>query len=243
MTSITINGHEIAYENRQAFYESVERGWWEPSSFEVLDKYVKPGKVFIDIGAWTGILSIYASNLGAKVYSVEPDARAFEELTGAIALNGCDIKTSLVAMSSHNGIAELNTMTPGGFGNSESSLVKRGDIEGLMLVQTRTLETFIQEQGINPEGISLIKIDTEGGEVLIFEQAKEFLTKHKPTIYISFHPAWFANFGEAVNMFIDTIFPIYEVIGVTTPGKVYSEGQFVDAMHSKHDHSFILKAK
>lgn len=54
MPSIHFRSQTINYIERTPYWQSIERGEWEPASFDVLDEYIKPGKTFIDIGAWGG---------------------------------------------------------------------------------------------------------------------------------------------------------------------------------------------
>lgn len=240
--TVDIRGKEIHYKGRSGFWNLAANDLWEKESFDVLHKFIERGKVFIDIGAWIGTLSIYASKLGAKVWAIEPDHIAYEELRMNIELNGNDIKHFRIAIANENGFVYLNSMTKNGFGNSESSLIERKVVESKESVIAETLETFLRKEGINKDDICLIKIDIEGGEILVIEQSKEFLQKHKPKIYISFHPAWFPDLQKNIAMFIDVLFPVYDIIS-TKNYNAYSEQQFKAALSDCCDHSFILIPK
>lgn len=240
--TVNIRGKEIYFNGRSGFWNLAANDQWEKESFDVLDKYVVPGKAFVDIGAWIGALSIYAQKLGAIVFAIEPDHIAYQELNTNIALNGSEIKSFPIAIAHVKDIISLNSMSKGGFGNSESSLIERKKVADKTIVAATTLEYFIKYQEINVDDICLVKMDIEGGEILVIEQSKDFLQKHKPKIYISFHPAWFTDLQKNIAMFIDVLFPVYDVIS-TKNYNAYSKEQFKNALSDCCDHSFILIPK
>lgn len=238
---VSIRGKEIYFERRTSFWEEAANEKWEPKSFEILDLYIRPGKIFIDCGAWVGPLSLYAEKIGAKVYAIEPDKIAALELFENILANDSDIIVSSIAIADKNGFTYLNSMTSDGFGNSESSLLRRGKGGGdSMKVKCCTLSEYVKANNINQLDICLIKIDIEGGEVALIKEAAGFFREYKPTLYISFHPAWFKDLNNNVDMIIDILFPIYSVISVLN-NRVYSKAEFRKTMLSYTDNTFIFK--
>jgi FkbM family methyltransferase len=243
MPHITINTHTIHYASRPSFWQSVERGDWEPETFKVLDMYLKPGSGFLDIGAWNGVCSLYAHAIGAKCYAVEADRKAYDEMLENVAeqqLFPRDIYMHNIAISDAPGQTVLTSMN-GDFGNSESSLIERpatpGQTAGMRVVKCDTLAGYIKDANIKP---TLIKVDVEGSEVLIFRDPAtlQWLTKHHPVIYISFHPAWFPNGMKDARDLWDSLTPIYRFHGKRG---LYTCDMFMEAMGSAHEHSFILK--
>jgi FkbM family methyltransferase len=216
MPSIKLRHKTINHEPiQQAFWTKVERCEWEHSTFNVLDKHIKEGKAFIDIGAWNGVLSLYVANLGASCYCIEPDPVALQYLNENIALNP-DLHHRMlvtdVAISDRIGFGELRTET-GGWGNSESSLVHReGEKTETKSVATVDLLTFVERMCIRTEDISLIKMDIEGAEVQVLNEAKHFLKNYRPKMYISLHPTWFANRKEDTVALADILFSLYRVL-------------------------------
>ncbi len=199
----TIRGKEFNVIEREV-WSLAERNLWEPDTFDVLDKYIVPGKIFIDIGAWCGILSLYAGKLGAEVHAIDPDPVAFQELQANII--GSDVRTYNVAISDKDGVALLCNSSK--FGNSESSFIWRHDIKESQQVLCYTLESWIA--GMNAKRVCLIKMDVEGAEVMILKQAAGWLAKHKPPMWISFHPGYFENLSKDIQIIIDSLFDIYD---------------------------------
>lgn len=241
--TINFRGKLINYSNRQDFFLEVEQNKWERETFDVLDKFIVAGKTFVDIGGWIGILSIYANMLGAKVYAIEPDRVAINQLVENLIANDLlfDIVYSDVAISDKNGEAVLNSMT-NGFGNSESSLIDRGDIYDTKKVTTNTLGYFLDSYKISADDICLIKSDTEGGEKYLFniETIRTLEWFKYPPIFISLHPRWLTK--ESIDDFIKYFYPVYNITSVLN-NKVYSESDILNAMNNSTDNSFILTKK
>lgn len=239
---VFVRGKKIYYSDKNHFewWGRVSRNEWEPETFDVFDKEIVPGKVFIDIGAWNGAVSLYASKLGAKCYTVEPDKGIHKILDENVKINRADISVHKLAIGNVNGEIDLNAK--GEFGDSESSMVVRfNKYAAIEKVKSLTLESFIAENNIDIGEVCLIKIDIEAGEVLLIPQMSDYLEKHKPNIYIAFHPGWFPDLEENTKMIADTLFPIYNFIGMN--GQSYSKDEFIAAMHTAHDHAFLLKGK
>lgn len=232
--TIDLYGHEIKTEGQSEFWLLVENGAWEKNTFEVMNSFIEPGKIFVDIGAWIGVFSIYASKLGAMVLAAEPDPIAFEEMAGNVKVNKLQtIWIMRAAISDKNGVAQLNTT--GEFGNSESSLVEREGKGEVIMVETITLESFLDYFKVNPDDIWLIKIDIEGGEVALLKQAAPLLEEYKPVIHLSLHPNWIGE--EGIDEIAKVIFPIYNVASDT--GTACTPENFKEVI-ATHQHAFLL---
>lgn len=235
--TINIYGQTIKSEGHSQFWLSVEDGTWEKSTFEVLNRFIKPGMVFVDIGAWIGVFTIYAAKLEALVLAAEPDEVAFEELGRNLNMNVFPmIGVMAAAISDKDGIAELNTT--GAFGNSESSLVERGGNGETRTVETRTLESFLSYFNVDASSICLIKIDIEGGEVALLNQAAPFLELFRPVIHLSLHPGWIGEAG--IDEIAKVIFHIYDVC--SDVGTACTPENFKEVIDT-HQHAFVLTPK
>src|SRR6185295_5767667 len=80
MKVVNAFGVPIWSEGDELFWESVRNGQWEPETFRAIDHFIVPGRVFIDIGAWNGVFSIYAAKKSAWVIATEPDPVAYDKL-------------------------------------------------------------------------------------------------------------------------------------------------------------------
>lgn len=242
MHTTKVKGRPIGHGDQQLpFWTQVERMQWEPRTFEVIERYVKPGKGFVDIGAWNGVFSLFAQSIGADwIEAVEPDPKAFEYLSENISLNPglrCKIKAHTCAIWSESREKDALFSVNGDWGNSMSSLVRQDPAEpkGTTAVSTETLSHFIEKtiwtEMYPIESIGLIKIDIEGAEAKVIPQAREFLEKHRPRIYLSLHSFWFPDYPADSLAIAETIFPIYHVL--LDGQKEISRDEFIILMDKK----------
>ena len=77
-----------------------------------------------------------------------------------------------------------------------------------MEIETITIEKLIEEQDIDPQNISLIKMDIEGGEKIVVPSLVNFLTTYKPVFYISLHRCFLRE--SDIKQIIDILFNIYD---------------------------------
>lgn len=240
--SVIIRSNKVYFGNNSRFFKEVEKEKWETDTFDVLDKFIKPEKIFLDIGAWIGALSIYAAKLGTTVFAIEPDDVAFSQMIENIELNehSENIFACNLAISNTNGEAQLNSNAY--FGNSESSLVRRTHYAGEKTVPTKTLASFLFEHKI--KDICLIKIDCEGSEsIFIDEGFRDPLIEYDyPPVLIAFHPAWIQDINKFTEKVLSLLYPIYDFTSTAT-NKKYLALEFRAAMKSDHDHHFLLTAK
>ena len=73
--------------DRIEFWKKFEVNKWENETIQILEKYLTPETYFIDIGAWIGPITLYASKFANKIIAFEPDPVAFDILQKNIELN------------------------------------------------------------------------------------------------------------------------------------------------------------
>jgi FkbM family methyltransferase len=164
-----------------AFWKSVEAGEWEPYTFEVLDRFVTSETNVIDIGAWIGPVTLYASKTAKHVYAVEPDPVAFKELSALAAVPNVSLFNQ--AILNRNGKVTLGGEILG------SSTTRIGCETNAFETPCVTLESFVDGNKI--DGPIFIKMDVEGAEELILES--RFFEKYRPTLYLSVHHPLYKN--------------------------------------------------
>ena len=194
-----IRGLNIANKSRSRFWKDVSIGAWEPHTFDVLDKYLGGG-VFYDIGAWNGVLSLYAAKRGVRTISYEPDPVALKEFRENLSLNK-DVTDLITIIPKAVGVITKDSVLSNidAFGNSMSTIVASYDhIDGYEVEVIGIDEVFTEKP-------SLIKIDIEGGEFELIDKKIEVLKKQDCPIYISIHP----HFGIPLNL--SSIYDNFEV--------------------------------
>lgn len=144
----------------------------------VIEKYLKPGNIMIDVGAHIGSLSLIAANkVGetGKVLAFEPSPKFFAILQKNISLNNLTerIKSYQVALGNSEGTVYLNEAVND---DTTNHIAKSGTP-----VPSNTLDAYTQ----NLDAIHLLKIDVEGYEYEVLSGAQSTLKKTK-VVYIEF---------------------------------------------------------
>ena len=153
------------------FFDPVERA--------ILRDYLRPGCVFMDIGANIGAYALFVAAFagpGARIVAVEPQPDVFDRLSYNIALNPFHtVKAVACAVADKAG--EL-TLFVDPRNRGESSLRIVGTNEGAQIrVPAVTLLDLVQGEGLTR--IDAIKLDVEGAEDLILEP---FLREAPPAL-------------------------------------------------------------
>ncbi|MDO6596416.1 FkbM family methyltransferase [Oceanihabitans sp. 2_MG-2023] len=161
---------------------------WEPHTFAIFNNFINENSIVLDIGAWSGVLTLYAAKTAKMVHAIDPDPVCFKELNNNVALNldvAKKIKTYKTAISDKKETLRLSARET--YGASSSSILERKrDTENSLEIETTTLVDFLESAKI--EHIDFIKIDVEGAEFRILPTIKKALEKvNYPTLYISFH--------------------------------------------------------
>ncbi|MFO1148558.1 MAG: FkbM family methyltransferase [Alsobacter sp.] len=143
--------------------------FFDPEELAFLETRVKPGFVFVDVGANVGGYSLFVARLaggGGRVLSVEPQPHIFERLVYNIRQNASGtVKALDCAVADKTGEVTL-FVDPGNAG--ESSVKIMGAVEGKAIrVPAKTLMQLLQDEGF--DHVDAMKIDVEGAEDLILE--------------------------------------------------------------------------
>ncbi|MEM9023688.1 MAG: FkbM family methyltransferase, partial [Bacteroidota bacterium] len=109
-----------------AAWAHINQGTWEPDTFDMLDRFVQPGDVVLDLGSWSGVISLYIADKASRVFAVDPDPVCFAELTTNIARNpdvAQKVKALQVAVSDQQETLHLSARAQ--YGQSSSSILQR----------------------------------------------------------------------------------------------------------------------
>jgi FkbM family methyltransferase len=130
----------------------------------VWKRYLRPGDLFIDIGANIGSYSVYAAECGAEVISVEPVPHNAKRVRENLNLNGYAGQVVQKALSDHPGSVRITADK-----DSLNHLVDEGGIE----VTATTLDDLLGNRS------AVAKIDVEGAEELVLAGARKALSEHR----------------------------------------------------------------
>lgn len=143
---------------------------------EVLQRYLRPGATFIDLGANEGYFSVIGSGLvgpAGRVYAVEPQARLGPVIAKNLELNGrTNVTHCSVAIGGHSGSAEIFLASEVNSGGSSFFRPARYWMKR-QATRALTLLDFLDENKI--ESCDLMKVDVEGAEYEILMNAGNVL--------------------------------------------------------------------
>ncbi|WGD31704.1 FkbM family methyltransferase [Ancylobacter sp. WKF20] len=145
-----------------------------------IQKFVKPGDVFVDVGANIGLFTLKMAPSAARIVAVEPGEAAGTQLAANVALNGfANVAIVRKALSDAPGRAAL-FHNPLGDDPQAFSLLSDGSDAGSESVELTTLDLLVAEQGL--PRVDCIKIDVEGAEGQVLAGARQTLERDRPTV-------------------------------------------------------------
>lgn len=160
---------------------------WDLRELRFLDIFLKPGMVFLDVGAYHGLYSVIAGKKIApdgKVYAFEPTPSHSRRIHHHLYLNQVkNVKVETLALSDQDGISAFHVPTNGvmSVGSLLPSISSRGKLKQID-VRTKCLDHYVKEQEITR--IDLVKIDVEGAELLFLEGASKTLQDFHPFLIV-----------------------------------------------------------
>lgn len=220
-------------------------GIWEPGITAVLRRQMRPGEVFVDIGAHLGYFSILAAKAGATPVAVEPSPRLLPRLTRNFELNGIEGEILNVAISDKKGTATL-------FGGQAANTGK-GSLLGDWTDHSESFEVAVDTVdclSAHFPRIGSIKIDVEGVEQLILQQIFDHLEHMTDleTIVFELHPEQIEICNAVITAFVAQGFQLYTLENDystrfyrRTTFKV--QNQDVDTLDGKSGTDFILSKR
>jgi FkbM family methyltransferase len=162
--------------------------WCNPHFYkadeDVLRKFLRPGDVFVDVGANIGALSLTGSRIvgeTGRVFSVEAHPQTVTYLRGNIELNNAKNVTVIhAAAGDHKGTVNFSS----GRSDDQNRVTETG-----ISVPLRTLDSLLP--GIS---VRLLKIDVEGFELFALRGAARIL-QCTDIVYFESWEAHFRKYG------------------------------------------------
>jgi len=193
-----------------------DSGVWEPHVIAVLERFVKPHFVCLDVGANIGAITLPLARLATKgmVYAFEASPTAHELLRRNIVSNGIvNAAANNAAITEHSGdtVEMFSTEAELGCTHMTSSHLGRGGNRE----EVRTLA--LDDYGISR--VDFIKMDVEGAEIKALQGASRILESQKPILVIEYNPVpagWFA--GNSRRQLYDVLTKLYPKISIIGPG-------------------------
>jgi FkbM family methyltransferase len=147
------------------------QGVWEADVMKLLARTLKPGGVFVDVGANVGFHTVLAARLvepGGKVFAVEPAPWTLELLRANVWRSEADVTVLPVAASEARGTVRLS------FDPAHRSGAQIGEPGPGPEVGAAPLDELVPDVAVD-----VLKVDVEGAEPLVLRGAQRLLG-HSP---------------------------------------------------------------
>jgi len=180
---------------------------WEQENYPVVQHFSSQCSTFINAGGWIGPFTLFAAKIFKRVYSLEPDPLAFEELTKNVELNkftNVQLGNKALFDGSKKEITMGSDFSP--LGRSGTSIFQ---LDKAVTVPCITLREYFDQNDIIPG--SFLMLDVEGAEYALFDDV-EFFEKYRPVIFIELHLKFLndENYTRLINALnnLKHIYPI-----------------------------------
>ena len=190
----------------------IMHGWYDKGQTDFFKHILKPGMVFIDIGANIGYFSLIAASIvgsAGKVVAFEPDDEHFDLLRRNIENNNYKNITPIkMAVSDTTGVVE--------FYRNPVNLCAHSLIESegysMVKVAATTLDDFFHD-----ERIDVIKIDVEGAEPIALRGMRGVIRNNKNLILVSeFFPEGLSRSGYKPEQYLQDLhnlgFSLFQIV-------------------------------
>jgi FkbM family methyltransferase len=161
-------------------------GSFEPNEFNFLDRLLKPGMIFVDVGANDGYYTLFAARrVGpeGRVVSIEPSSRERAHLERNLARNGiANVEVVPAALGAAAGHADLRLAHGVHTGHNTLGSFAHDDVLPARIerVPLETLDAVVAR--LDLPRVDIVKIDVEGGEANVVAGARHVLTKMRPVL-------------------------------------------------------------
>lgn len=173
-------------------------GEWEPHVVNVFKSYVKPGDVFVDVGANIGYHSLFISallNEQCVVHSFEPQKDIYNQFKKSIVVNGfsnINLHNYGLANEDHDREIVIRDENIGSSSLLADISTNPLVISGRESVTLKKMDDVLKKE----RHISFIKIDVEGFEYEVLKGAENILRQHKPVILFEYSPFLYKSINE-----------------------------------------------
>lgn len=174
----------------------------EQGTLRVVEKYLKPGGLFVDVGANVGLFSLLAARIvgpSGKVVAIEPAPAAVQALRATVDANGLGgiVRVKEFAAGAEQGLGTLSVAQ-----NSTHSSLLPGDAAASTVVATiAPLDDALD--GMLPD---MVKIDVEGFEANVIEGMKAIFRANPDVIVVmDFEPAHIRRTGLSAASWVERL--------------------------------------
>jgi FkbM family methyltransferase len=185
-------GFTLVYRRRNSLVERVEKwGGYEQSAVEAIVRELaaSSSRTFVDVGSNIGLVSLAVIDAvpGSRVYAFEPGPEQYRLFAETIERNRLRerIDLSSVALSDRTGSASFAVHSSRHAAGDGLRDTGRSGRARQLTVQTEMMDRWWEATG-RPD-VAVVKLDTEGSELLVLRGATAFIEHCRPTLFLEIH--------------------------------------------------------
>jgi FkbM family methyltransferase len=201
-------------------------GGYNLGLLRLLSYRLKPGMVFLDVGANIGEVSLFAAKRVAHdgcVFAFEPSPVVVGRLRRHVSINPMNnIKVIELGLGPSPGNMTLfQTCLPGAYDTANQGLASLvPPIDGgvpIAGVQVDTLDRWVQRMSL--ARVDMIKVDIEGGEIGFLEGAEKTITRFRPELIIEVAEDSLRAAGHTSNVLLQRLHAMsYNILTINDLG-------------------------
>jgi FkbM family methyltransferase len=202
---------------------------YEPHVTRCIKQCLRPGSVFVDVGANVGFHTLLGARIvgdHGKVFALEPNPDNVKVLAlNARHAGASNVKLYPFAASASEGLLSLMSIVSIGStkGLTDDDLRYLGDVQ---VVYSVTLDGLLARES----RVDLVKCDVDGHDLQVMRGSLELLRRARPSVIAEFNPGTLRTFSEAdpsayVRLFLDAG---YEIDVLLRSGEVIPCGREVE---------------
>lgn len=175
-----------------------------PGTLKFIEKNLKPGGTFVDVGANVGLFSLMAARVvgpGGRVIAIEPAPVVAAALRATISANGLDalVRVEQVAAGAERGLATLSVTSNCRQSTLLPAVLPPGTQASTVVTDVVTLDEMLGD--IVPD---VVKISVGGWELKVLDGMQALLAAHPDIILVmEFDPAHIRSTGLSAAGWVD----------------------------------------
>lgn len=217
LIEVTLDGFSLMVrsDDRDIGYHIRTQHAYEPHVTAAIRTLLRPGDVFVDVGANIGFFANMAASLVGRdgmVVAVEPLDKNLQLLYRSLERNGFE-NVLVHACAASDRVALIAILTDPGTSNGQP-LASTGSNPLHRYVQTRRLDDL----AANLQRMDVVKFDIDGFELLAWRGFRQSMMKHQPTVLTEFHPYGMRQYvGVDPLDYLAELFSYADTVDVLSP--------------------------
>jgi FkbM family methyltransferase len=163
---------------------------------------LRPGDLFIDVGASVGVYSLWVRELGARVVAVEPSPDAVSRLRRNLELSGADeVEVLEVALSDADGELLMTRYL-----DATNHILLEAATGVAKTYETQVVRSTTLDHVLGDRHAAGVKVDVEGAELLVVQGASRALAEHRvDTLQLEWNELSLRTLGSDRSALLDLL--------------------------------------